>query len=80
MEVWSVCCDGNTDVDCDVEVIDVAADVPFVERIDCGRAVVTPATGSALFIGHGPVRCGFLRAAVLHPPLSPLTVMGPPFI
>lgn len=64
-----------------MEVIDEAAEAPFVVNMDCGRAVDTPDIASALLVGHGPVRCGFFRAAAVpHELRSPEADMATPFV
>jgi len=62
-----------------MEVIEEAAEVPFVASIDCGLAVVTPDMGSALVVGHGPALCVFFLAAAVPQELkSPAADMGTP--
>ena len=64
-----------------MEDIDEAADAPFVARTDCGRAVLTVATGSDLVEGQGPALCGFFRAAVaVQPPTSLAAGINTPFV
>lgn len=58
-----------------MEGIEDAADNPFVANTDCGRAVETPETASALLVGHGPVLMGFLR---VMGPRSPDGDIGTP--
>lgn len=59
--------------------IDETAETPFGASMDWGRAVVTPATGSALSIGHGLAALGgFLRRpALVQVPTSPAGVIAP---
>ncbi len=65
---------------CCIDVIVEVAEAPFVERIGWVLAVVTPAIGSALFIGHGPVLGGFLRVAEVQPPRSLTTGIETPLV
>ena len=60
-----------------MEGIEDAVDDPFVANTDCGRAVETPETASALLVGHGPVLGGFLRA---KEPRSPDGDIGTPLV
>lgn len=72
------CCEGTIGDGWCIDDIADAAEAPFVARIDCGRATETPATGSALFNGHGPPLWTFFR--VVAPPQlrSPAAEFGTP--
>jgi hypothetical protein len=71
---WRPFCDGSTEAWLNDD-IDDAADAPFVARIDCGRAVETPAMGSDFGVGQGTALWAFFREAVaFQVPSSPVEV------